>query len=360
MPDKMDDHSPLETDSLNPLLQDFEILTPVKCSRYEWSINRLASNLKSMIHSLLIAPRGYGIQQIVSSVITEILNEDPFVRICHLELAGIQSREDFIRAFEESTIELPLGYVPTATTSNCGIYDMLYLPEFKAIRHRVKLIFIMGNLQTLLRFDQDFNLLKTMSTIWKENKHCVFLMYGNQEQLESDVTDIQSRILFGFVKIIKLPRPDVESMISGIKEQFRVRGKNIGELAVRRAISYCDQNPYYTRLLTWHAFQLTTKECTSREVDLALCQCIEHHRIFYIQIVENLTLLQLRFLKAYLNEWSNLCSREDLRKYGLRSSSQVARIKKSLYKKEIIYLLHGEIYLKDPLFCYWLKSDYFR
>jgi hypothetical protein len=216
-----------------------------------------------------------------------------------------------------------------------------------------------GNFQILLRFDPDLTLLKKMNRIWKESKHCAFCLYGNQEQLERDLIHNGRVFIKGFVKIIKLPLPDTPSLIRGVKTQFRIRGKRIEESAVRHAIICCSQHPYYIRLLTWHALLLTKRNCTSREIDHALTQLIDHYRVYYRQKAESLTRFQLNFLKAYLSEWSRLCSREALGKYDLRSSSHVARIKESLGRKEIFYLLNGEIYLMDPLFCHWLKRDYF-
>ncbi|MGW8314504.1 MAG: hypothetical protein ACWGNV_02810 [Bacteroidales bacterium] len=241
-----------------------------------------------------------------------------------------------------------------------GIEDILYLPEFIAIRYRFKLIFTMGNLQVLFKIDPAFALLKKMSAIWKESKHCVFCLYGNQEQLERELLKSRRRIIFGFAKIIKLPQPDMESMIKGVTKQFRIRGKSIEDLAARYAINSCGNNPFYIHLLVWHAFLLTKRHCTTREIDNALAQLIDHYKIYYNQKAESLTLPQLNYLGAYVTEWSKLCSREDLRKYALKSSAHVARIKKSLCRKEILYVFLGETYVTDPLFCQWLKRDYFR
>lgn len=112
-------------------------------------------------------------------------------------------------------------------------------------------------------------------------------------------------------------------------------------------------------LLTWHAFLLTKEECTSKEIDLALHQLVDHYWELYRQKADSLTIAQLNFLKAHLENWSRLCTREELKKYYLKSSSRVARNRESLCRKEIIGEFHREVYLADPLFCHWLKRYYF-
>lgn len=347
------------TDTLAPALEDFEILAPESCKLYERSVKQLESNLKSMIHTLIIAPRGYGKQQMVAHVVEKVVEEDPSLRTCHIDLAGINSPEGFLRAFQAGIREIPANSV-SVYQDDREIDEILFLPEFSAVKCRFKLICTIGNMHLLFRFDPEFTLLKRMRIIWKESKHCVFCFYGNLEQVQRELLKHRRRIIFGFVKVIKLPQPDFESIFDGITNQFTLRGKRIRESAARSAILHCDKNPYYIRLLTWHAFLRTKTECTSQELEQALSQLIDHYKIYFQQKAESLTLPQLNFLRAYLNQWSRLCSGEEMKKFGLGSSSRIARIKDSLRRKEIIDVFHREIFVTDPLFCHWLKSDYFR
>ena len=120
-----------------------------------------------------------------------------------------------------------------------------------------------------------------------------------------------------------------------------------------------DNHPFYLKLLAWHALIRTRHSCTTAIVEQALNDLIHHFDHRFYKMVENLTPKQLSFLKALVEGNQKLYSKATRGEYQLGSTSNVARIKLSLEKKEIIHTGNMESVFTDPIFRQWLRRSYF-
>ena len=75
--------------------------------------------------------------------------------------------------------------------------------------------------------------------------------------------------------------------------------------------------------------------------------------------MERLTSRQINFLKALAEGNQKLYSKTTRDEYQMGSTSNVARIKRSLENKEIKYTGNIETVFTDPIFREWLRRRYF-
>jgi len=77
-------------------------------------------------------------------------------------------------------------------------------------------------------------------------------------------------------------------------------------------------------------------------------------------ITETLTSPQLGLLKALIAGEQQLSSQATLNKYGIGTSGNVNRIRKSLTDKDILDIADDMLVFQDPLYRHWLKYRYFK
>ena len=120
-----------------------------------------------------------------------------------------------------------------------------------------------------------------------------------------------------------------------------------------------DNHPSYLKLLAWHAFIRKRSTCTTAIVEKALHDLLHHFDHRFYKIVEGLTPKQLSFIKALVKGNQKLYSKATRDEYQLGSTSNIARIKQSLERKEIINTRNRETVFTDPIFREWLRKHYF-
>ena len=99
---------------------------------------------------------------------------------------------------------------------------------------------------------------------------------------------------------------------------------------------------------------------TNKNISDAIDDLLEQNKVFFQREVEQLSELQLNYLKALANGVSNGFSRKEvIRKYRLESSANIQSVKKALLKKDLIDVEGQDITFNDSLFKLWLKRQRF-
>ena len=76
-------------------------------------------------------------------------------------------------------------------------------------------------------------------------------------------------------------------------------------------------------------------------------------------ITETLTTQQLNCLKALIACEKAISSTEVMHRYQISSTTSISRSKAALIKNDILDNKAGEISFQDPIYAYWLKTEYF-
>ena len=78
-----------------------------------------------------------------------------------------------------------------------------------------------------------------------------------------------------------------------------------------------------------------------------------------MKITETLTTQQLNCLKALIACEKAISSTEVMHRYQISSTTSISRSKAALIKNDILDNKAGEISFQDPIYAYWLKTEYF-
>ncbi len=113
-------------------------------------------------------------------------------------------------------------------------------------------------------------------------------------------------------------------------------------------------------LLSWHSRIRTKSICNHQIVEDALEHLILQFSLQYQILTNSLTIKQLSYLEALLSVDEKLCSRDNLKKYNLGTSANVARLRNRLKNKEIIETVFEETIILDPFYRHWLRAYYFK
>ena len=68
---------------------------------------------------------------------------------------------------------------------------------------------------------------------------------------------------------------------------------------------------------------------------------------------------QLNYLKALIAGEKAISSTEVMHRYQISSTTSIYRSKAVLIKNDILDNKAGEISFQDPIYAYWLKTEYF-
>ena len=74
---------------------------------------------------------------------------------------------------------------------------------------------------------------------------------------------------------------------------------------------------------------------------------------------ETLTTQQLNYLKALIAGEKAISSTEVMHRYQISSTTSISRSKIAFIKNDILDNKAGDISFQDPIYAYWLKSEYF-
>ncbi len=97
---------------------------------------------------------------------------------------------------------------------------------------------------------------------------------------------------------------------------------------------------------------------TDSDISGAIDDLLEQNKVFYKREVEQLSELQVNFLRAVADGISAGFSRKDvIKKYRLISSPNIQSVKKSLQKKDLIDIDGQTVAINDSLFKLWLKRQ---
>ena len=99
--------------------------------------------------------------------------------------------------------------------------------------------------------------------------------------------------------------------------------------------------------------------CTIEIVRAAHAALVEQLSLLFVTITETLTTQQLNYLKALIAGEKAISSTDVMHRYQISSPTSVARSKAALIKNDILDNKAGEISFQDPIYAYWLKTEYF-
>ncbi len=350
---------------------------------------RLHANLTHGINTIIISPRRWGKTSLVKKVIADINRPD--IKPVFIDIFQCKSEYEFYHAFASAVIKQTSSrldeWVETAKNFLSNISpkfsfgsdpmndfslsfewnpkddtetDILQLPEKIAQKKDIHLVICLAEFQQIADFDDTLKFQKKLRSVWQHQQNVTYCMFGSKKHLMENIFNDKANPFYKFGDMMFLKKIPTEEWVPFICAKFQETGKKISPELASKICEATENLSSYVQHLAWVVWYKTDKVVTNKDVTAAIDDLLEQNKVFFQREVEQLSELQLNFLRALANGVTTGFSRKDvIKKYRLESSANVQSVKKALLKKDLINVDGQEISFNDSLFKQWLKRQTF-
>lgn len=346
---------------------------------------RLNANLTHGINTILISPRRWGKTSLVKKVLSEIDRSD--IKPVFIDIFQCKSEYEFYHVFVTAIIKQTSSkleeWIEMAKTFLSNISpkfsfgtdpindfslsfewnpkddsetDILQLPEKIAQKKGIRLIICLDEFQQIADFTDSVKFQKKLRSIWQHQQNVTYCMFGSKKHLMENIFNDKSMPFYKFGDMIFLKKIPTEEWVPFICGKFQETGKHISEEKATKICEITENLSSYVQHLAWIVWYKADKTVSDKDIVSATNDLLEQNKVFFQREVEQLSEMQLNFLRALASGITSGFSRKDIiKKYRLESSANVQAVKKALQKRDLINIDGQEITFNDSLFKLWLK-----
>lgn len=353
-------------------------------------IQRLSNNFLSGINTVLVSPRRWGKSSLVART-AKLLEKNKSLVVCKIDLFNVRTEEEMYLALSNevvrqttSKIEEAVQYAKTFlsqllpqinissgsdTPLSFGLNwkvlkknanDILDLAENIAKKKGIKIVVCIDEFQNIATFDKDNAVQKKMRAHFQHHKHVSYCFYGSKRHMLLDVFTNTSMPFYKFGDLMFLEKINTKEWVAFIQRKFKSTDKQINKKDAEDIVLLVENHSYYVQQLALQTWLRTDKQCSNEIVREAHYSLMQQLSLLFVNLTEGLSNMQLGFLKALLSGEEHLSSREVLDTYKISSSANVSRLKNALLQKDIIDIIGKQINFHDPIYKYWLRTEYFK
>ena len=354
----------------------------------EKETERLLSNFRHGINTVLISPRRWGKTSLVQKV-CRLAGTDE-LRIVYLDIFACRSERDFYDAFAAAVLKqtssrweewvenarsflsrispkISLGPDPMTEFSislelnpkSDDIHEILQLPEKIAIKKGCRIVVCIDEFQQIGEFKDSKAFQKQLRTVWQLQKNVSYCLFGSKKHLMNELFEKKSLPFYKFGDAIYLEKISAPDWIKYICGRFEATGKKVSPEIAESICLTVDNHSSYVQQLSWLLWIHTEKEATEDNLQEAINDLLAQNTPLFEKQTEELTAYQMNFLRAITEGvHTEFTTQGILQKYQLGTSANVSIIKRALVKKELIEIERKQIYLADPVLELWLKQEF--
>lgn len=351
----------------------------------------LVQNFSSLINTIIISPRRWGKSSLVNKAAKLAMEQDSKLRICHIDLFNVRNEENFYSLLAQNVIaatsskweeavenaksflshlvpKISIGSDPTNEVSidfdwetvKQNPDEVLDLAEKIAKKKGLKIVICVDEFQNIAEFTDPDYFQKKLRSHWQQHQSVAYCLYGSKRHMMMEVFTNSSKPFYKFGNLIFLNKIDTPYLVDFFNSRFADTGKAINEDAANLIAKLVDNHPYYAQQLAQQSWLRTMKVCTVEIVWEAHAALVEQLSLLFVTITEKLTTQQLNYLKALIAGEKAITSTDVMHRYQISSTTSIARSKATLIKNDILDNKAGKISFQDPIYAYWLKTEYFR
>lgn len=351
----------------------------------------LVSHFKSLTNTIIISPRRWGKSSLVYKAANAAMEQDDKLRICHIDLFNIRDEEHFYsllaqkvisvtsskwdetidivkRFFSRLSPKITIGTDPMNEVAvDFEIKDVINNPdevldlaEKIAKEKGLKIVICIDEFQNISKFSDPDYFQKRLRSHWQQQQNVAYCLYGSKRHMMLEVFTDSSKPFYKFGNLMFLNKIETEFLVDFFKKRFVETGKDITAEACNLIVKLTDNHPYYAQQLAQLSWLRTDGVCTEKTVQESHTSLVEQLSLLFATITENLTTQQLNYLKALLAGEKSISSTETMHRYKISSPTSIARSKIALIKNDILDNKAGEISFQDPIYAYWLKTEFFK
>jgi len=239
------------------------------------------------------------------------------------------------------------------------------LPVRVAERRGVRILVLLEEFQNILQCEEGEKLCRILEGVLNERKmeeklRSAYIFTGSMFNAMHDIFGVKKRF-YKLVERVELHEIDPNEIVEHIIRGFSLGGKVVDRELLFGVCKLFRNNIFYINLFSSFCDSLSKGYITRPTLDNALENVISIFRPMFRARMNDLTTFQVSLLEAILCGHTRLTSSEVIETFSLNSSANVKRLKEALSKKEIVSFANGDSPLViDPLFEYWLKTEYFK
>lgn len=351
---------------------------------------KLYSNLTSGINTTLISPRRWGKSSLVEKVVETINVKDKLIKTVVIDLFATESEEQFLELFAKEVIKassnkwqdwmnegatffkhlmpkISIGVDPNTDFNLTFNWqeaiqhktEILNLPEVIAAQKGVKFIICLDEFQNLASFNNYELLEKSMRASWQRQKHVTYCLLGSKRHMMADIFNNPSKPFYRFGDIMLLKKIDEVKWLDFIIMKFNKTGKSITKELAVLIPRLMKNHSWYVQQLAHYVWQKTEKEVSVEVLNAALNELIYANMPFYQREIEDLSVSQINFLKAVVNDETQMTSQAVMEKYRLGTPRNVSKNKEKLILMDMVDFSNKKYELLDPAFELWFLKQFY-
>lgn len=350
----------------------------------------LVRNFTSLINTIIISPRRWGKSSLVNKAAKLAMNQDSRLRICHIDLFNVRDEEHFYSLLAQKVIsatstkweeavasaksmfshlvpKISIGSDPTNEVSidfdwetvKQNPDEVLDFAEKIAQKKGLKIVICVDEFQNISEFTDADYLQKKLRSHWQRHQSVAYCLYGSKRHMMMEVFTNSSKPFYKFGNLMFLNKIDTHCLVEFFQRRFADTNKRINDDAANLIVQLVENHPYYAQQLAQQSWLRTKDVCRVEIVREAHTALVEQLSLLFVTITETLTTQQLNYLKALIAKEKAITSTAVMHRYKISSTTSIARSKAALIKNDILDNKAGEISFQDPIYAYWLKTEYF-
>lgn len=350
----------------------------------------LVRNFTSLINTIIISPRRWGKSSLVNKAAKLAMNQDSRLRICHIDLFNVRDEEHFYSLLAQKVIsatstkweeavasaksmfshlvpKISIGSDPTNEVSidfdwetvKQNPDEVLDFAEKIAQKKGLKIVICVDEFQNISEFTDADYLQKKLRSHWQRHQSVAYCLYGSKRHMMMEVFTNSSKPFYKFGNLMFLDKIDTHCLVEFFQRRFADTNKRINDDAANLIVQLVENHPYYAQQLAQQSWLRTKVVCRVEIVREAHAALVEQLSLLFVTITETLTTQQLNYLKALIAKEKAITSTDVMHRYKISSTTSIARSKAALIKNDILDNKAGEISFQDPIYAYWLKTEYF-
>ena len=350
----------------------------------------LVRNFTSLINTIIISPRRWGKSSLVNKAAKLAMNQDSRLRICHIDLFNVRDEEHFYSLLAQKVIsatstkweeavasaksmfshlvpKISIGSDPTNEVSidfdwetvKQNPDEVLDFAEKIAQKKGLKIVICVDEFQNISEFTDADYLQKKLRSHWQRHQSVAYCLYGSKRHMMMEVFTNSSKPFYKFGNLMFLDKIDTHCLVEFFQRRFADTNKRINDDAANLIVQLVENHPYYAQQLAQQSWLRTKDVCRVEIVREAHAALVEQLSLLFLTITETLTTQQLNYLKALIAKEKAITSTDVMHRYKISSTTSIARSKAALIRNDILDNKAGEISFQDPIYAYWLKTEYF-
>mgnify|MGYP003442772806 FL=1 len=350
----------------------------------------LVRNFTSLINTIIISPRRWGKSSLVNKAAKLAMNQDSRLRICHIDLFNVRDEEHFYSLLAQKVIsatstkwedavasaksmfshlvpKISIGSDPTNEVSidfdwetvKQNPDEVLDFAEKIAQKKGLKIVICVDEFQNISEFTDADYLQKKLRSHWQRHQSVAYCLYGSKRHMMMEVFTNSSKPFYKFGNLMFLDKIDTHCLVEFFQRRFADTNKRINDDAANLIVQLVENHPYYAQQLAQQSWLRTKDVCRVEIVREAHAALVEQLSLLFVTITETLTTQQLNYLKALIAKEKAITSTDVMHRYKISSTTSIARSKAALIKNDILDNKAGDISFQDPIYAYWLKTEYF-